>query len=75
MPIRGAGGGGPHRYPGHTFTGLDEYIGYQHANLRTTTSRENVLQLQVNYDPHYCRAVIAKGSTGSCISLTGCGKA
>ena len=51
------------RYPGYTFTGLDEYIGYQHTNLHTTTSREDFLQLQVNYDPHYCRALIAKGST------------
>jgi len=51
------------RYPGHTFTGLDEYIGYQHAGLRTAASPGNALRLEVTYDPHYCRALIAKGST------------
>jgi hypothetical protein len=51
------------RYPGHTFTGLDEYIGYQHADLRTVASPGNALKLEVTYDPHYCRALIVKGST------------
>ena len=50
-------------YPGHTFTGLDEYIGYQHAEWRTAASPGNAVLLDVNYDPHYCRALIAKGST------------
>src|SRR5215472_1225274 len=51
------------KYPGHVFTGLDEYIGYQHAGLRTAATPGNALKLDVNYDPHYCRALIAKGST------------
>lgn len=46
------------RYPEYKFTGLDEYIGYQHADIRTT-SDTGVPALQVSYDPHYCRALIA----------------
>jgi hypothetical protein len=51
------------RYPEHTFTGLDEYIGYQHADLRTAASPDNAVKLVMNYDPHYCRALISKEST------------
>jgi len=51
------------RYPGRSFTGLDEYIGYQHADWRTAATPGNALKLEVTYDPHYCRALIAKGST------------
>src|SRR5215475_1869816 len=49
------------KYPGHTFTGLDEYIGYQHAEWRPANA--DSMKLELNYDPHYCRALIAKGST------------
>lgn len=49
------------RYPEYRFTGLDEYIGYQHADIRTT-SDAGVQVLHVSYDPHYCRALIAKPS-------------
>ena len=48
-------------YPDHRFIGLDEYIGYQHADIQTPPAQETV-KLAVNYDPHYCRALIAKGS-------------
>jgi hypothetical protein len=51
------------RYPGHVFTGLDEYVGYQHSDIRANSSRNGKLQLSVSYDPHYCRALIAKPST------------
>jgi hypothetical protein len=51
------------KYPDHHFIGLDEYIGYQHADVRTDAPSSNdALKLSVNYDPHYCRALIAKGS-------------
>ena len=51
------------KYPDHNFIGLDEYIGYQHADLRTASgTAENGLKLAINYDPHYCRALITKGS-------------
>ena len=46
------------KYPGHVFTGLDEYVGYQHAELHTTAGTKITLA----YDPHYCRALIAKPS-------------
>ena len=49
------------RYPGYTFTGLDEYIGYQHANI-STGEDSGISHLTIFYDPHYCRAVIAKPS-------------
>jgi hypothetical protein len=51
-------------YPNHRFLGLDEYIGYQHADIQTPpeTAQEGV-KLTVSYDPHYCRALIAKEST------------
>jgi hypothetical protein len=51
-------------HPNHSFMGLDEYIGYQHSDIQTApeTAEEGV-KLTVNYDPHYCRALIAKGST------------
>lgn len=51
------------RYPGYLFTGLDEYIGYQHADLRTKSEATKILKLTVSYDPHYCRALISKPST------------
>ncbi len=50
------------RYPGYLFTGLDEYIGYQHAELRTALG-EAQPKLTVFYDSHYCRALIAKPSS------------
>jgi hypothetical protein len=50
------------RYPGYMFTGLDEYVGYQHASI-TTRENPNSAQLAVSYDPHYCRALIAKPSS------------
>ena len=51
------------KYPDHHFVGLDEYIGYQHADIRTLPgSGEDDLKLAINYDPHYCRALIAKQS-------------
>jgi hypothetical protein len=46
------------KYPGYLFTGLDEYIGYQHADIRLGDNT-----LTVTYDPHYCRALVAKPST------------
>ena len=46
------------KYPGYLFTGLDEYIGYQHADIRTESGT-----LMVAYDPHYCRALVAKPSS------------
>ena len=52
------------RYPGYVFTGLDEYIGYQHADIRTPTSRTlKEPMLTVVYDPHYGRALISKPSS------------
>lgn len=51
------------KYPDHHFIGLDEYIGYQHADIRTlSSSGKDDLKLAINYNPHYCRALIAKGS-------------
>jgi hypothetical protein len=52
------------RYPGYVFTGLDEYIGYQHADIRTPTSSPlKEPMLTVVYDPHYGRALISKPSS------------
>ena len=52
------------RYPGYVFTGLDEYIGYQHADIRTPTSSTlKEPMLTVVYDPHYGRALISKPSS------------
>jgi hypothetical protein len=51
-------------HPDHSFMGLDEYIGYQHSDIQTPPETpEQGVKLTVNYDPHYCRALIAKGST------------
>ena len=59
------------RYPGHVFTGLDEYVGYMHADIRmaagpgtnTEKAESPDIRLDVSFDPHYCRALIAKGSS------------
>jgi hypothetical protein len=52
------------RYPGHLFTGLDEYVGYQHADIRTASGKAfQEPTLTVFYDPHYCRALISKPSS------------
>ena len=45
------------KYSGYAFTGLDEYVGYQHADIRVAGAK-----LTVSYDPHYCRALVAKPS-------------
>lgn len=50
------------RYPGYLFTGLDEYIGYQHADIRLDQGAADA-KLVVAYDPHYCRALVAKPSS------------
>jgi hypothetical protein len=50
------------KYPDHHFIGLDEYIGYQHADIKTSPGAEQI-KFEVAYDPHYCRALIAKGSS------------
>jgi hypothetical protein len=50
------------KYPNHHFIGLDEYIGYQHAEVKSI-SAGNAMRLAITYDPHYCRALVAKGST------------
>ena len=58
-------------YPGHVFTGLDEYVGYMHASVRMATSpnvgaekpEPPIIRLDISLDPHYCRALIAKGSS------------
>jgi len=58
-------------YPGHVFTGLDEYVGYMHADIRmenlpradTEKAEALDIRLKVSFDPHYCRALIAKGSS------------
>ncbi len=50
------------KYPNHHFIGLDEYIGYQHAEIRNAEGESNGLRLAIGYDPRYCRALIAKGS-------------
>jgi hypothetical protein len=47
------------KYPGYLFTGLDEYIGYQHADIRLAPGGDT---LTVMYDPHYCPALVAKPS-------------
>ena len=47
------------KYPGYLFTGLDEYIGYQHAEIALASKGD---MLAVSYDPHYGRALIAKPS-------------
>jgi hypothetical protein len=47
------------RYPGYLFTGLDEYIGYQHADIHLDQSASG---LMVVYDSHYCRALVSKPS-------------
>jgi len=49
-------------YPRCSFIGLDEYIGYQHATLATPPGISERLKMTVEYDPHYCRALRAKGS-------------
>jgi len=59
------------RYPGRTFIGFDEYVGYLHADVRTLRTEEgaqrgtatSATRFTIAYDPHYCRALIAKGST------------
>jgi len=52
------------RYPGYAFTGLDEYVGYQHADIHTASGAAfKQPTLTVVYDPHYCRALISKPST------------
>jgi hypothetical protein len=52
------------RYPGYLFTGLDEYVGYQHADIRATSGKAfKGTTLTVLYDPHYCRALISKPSS------------
>jgi hypothetical protein len=48
------------KYPGYLFTGLDEYIGYQHADIRLAPGGDT---LTVMYDPHYCRALVGKPSS------------
>ena len=50
------------KYPDHRFIGLDEYVGYQHADIQTAPSAGNDLKFAVTYDPHYCRALIARPS-------------
>jgi len=58
-------------YPGHVFTGLDEYVGYTHADVWIETgppanaedAKSPYIRLNVSFDPHYCRALIAKGSS------------
>ena len=49
------------KYPGYLFTGLDEYIGYQHADIGCRAGAG--AKLTVSYDPHYCRALVAKPSS------------
>jgi hypothetical protein len=48
------------KYPGYLFTGLDEYIGYQHADIRSALGSDT---LTVTYDPHYCRTLVDKSSS------------
>jgi hypothetical protein len=50
-------------YPGYTFTGLDEYVGYQHAEVTTSQGSSGAIKLNISYDPHYCRALISKPSS------------
>jgi len=49
------------RYPGYFFTGLDEYVGYQHVDVRTASGAP-ATKITLTYDPHYCRALLAKPS-------------
>jgi hypothetical protein len=49
-------------YPGHRFIGLNEYIGYQHADIRNAAAEDTTVKLVITYDPHYCRALIAQKS-------------
>lgn len=48
------------KYPGYLFTGLDEYIGYQHTDISLSPGDAKLI---VSYDPHYGRALVAKPST------------
>ena len=50
------------KYPGYAFTGLDEYIGYQHAVVQLASGAGSS-KLTVFYDPRYCRALVSKPST------------
>lgn len=50
-------------YPGYTFTGLDEYVGYQHAEITSAQGDSGAIKLGISYDPHYCRALISKPSS------------
>ncbi|HKD48934.1 MAG TPA: hypothetical protein VKB67_14695 [Rhizomicrobium sp.] len=50
------------KYPGYAFTGLDEYIGYQHAEVQSSSGVGDT-KLTVFYDPRYCRALVSKPST------------
>lgn len=50
-------------HPHCNFIGLDEYIGYQHATFMPSMTASETLKMAVEYDPHYCRALRAKGST------------
>ncbi len=51
------------KYPGYFFTGLDEYIGYQHADISLAAdSGPGNANITVTYDPHYCRALVSKPS-------------
>ena len=49
------------KYPGYLFTGLDEYIGYQHTDIGVMNDGAGA-KLTVSYDPHYGRALVAKPS-------------
>ena len=50
------------QYPGHVFTGFDEYIGYLHTGMQTSSARGAGIEIKSVYDPHFGRALIAKGS-------------
>ena len=58
-------------YPGRTFGGFDEYVGYLHADIRSMHSEggaekgtsSGAPRFRIHYDPHYCRTLIAKGSS------------
>jgi len=44
------------QYPGHRFISINEFIGYLHArNSGEWNDKERKLQLDIDYDPHYCR--------------------
>ncbi len=52
------------KYPGYLFTGLDEYIGYQHTDIVLAADNSpGDEKLIVTYDPHYGRALVSKPST------------